>query len=189
MIRLLVVIAVVVINISLAADISGKWTGTMETNGRRVPIYLTLKQNDDGVSGTVVTGADTRQAPIQKAELRGDELSLEVHDNVDRLVNFRLKLADMTMTGEASVQGQVSKVSMSRPVGGAAISLGGFGQTAREGVFRVGGGVSAPTLVYKVEPDYTEEARAAKLQGTVVLTVEIDPTGTATNIRAQRVHS
>lgn len=182
MIRLLVVIALVAINTLLGADVSGNWTGTMETNGRKVPIYLTVKQNDDGVSGTVVTGSDAKQVPIQKAELRGDELAFEVHDNVDRLVNFRLKVSDMTMTGEANVQGQVSKVSLSHPVRDVANSL----QTAREGVLRVGGGVSAPTLVYKVEPDYTEEARAAKLQGIVVLTVEIDPTGTATNIRVLR---
>ena len=158
------VIALVAINTLLGADVSGNWTGTMETNGRRVPIYLTLKQNDDGVSGTVVTGSDTRQVPIQKAEFRGDELAFEVHDNLDRLVSFRLKLSDTKRTGEANVQGQVSKVSLSHPVGDAAISL----QTVREGAFRVSGGVSAPTLVHKVEPDYTEEARAAKLQGTVV---------------------
>jgi TonB family protein len=62
----------------------------------------------------------------------------------------------------------------------------GPGQSAQEGVFRVGNGVSVPILVYKVDPDYTEEARAAKLEGTVVLYVEVDVTGTATNIKVQR---
>ena len=56
---------------------------------------------------------------------------------------------------------------------------GGFGG----GVFRVGGGVTAPALLYKVEPEYSEEARKAKYQGTVVLYVEVDPSGKATNIR------
>ena len=37
------------------------------------------------------------------------------------------------------------------------------------GVFRVGGGVSAPSIVYRVEPTYSEEARKAKYQGVVVL--------------------
>ena len=46
--------------------------------------------------------------------------------------------------------------------------------------------MSAPVLIHKVEPDYTEEARKAKYQGTVLLYVEIDPNGTATNIRVQR---
>ena len=51
------------------------------------------------------------------------------------------------------------------------------------GVFRVGGGVTAPALVYKVEPEYSEEARKAKYQGTVVLYVEVDPSGKARNLR------
>src|SRR5205807_1308741 len=49
------------------------------------------------------------------------------------------------------------------------------------GVFKVGGGVSAPALLYKVEPEYSEEARKAKYQGTVILYVEVDPTGKAVN--------
>jgi len=59
---------------------------------------------------------------------------------------------------------------------------GGFGG----GVFRVGGGVTAPTLLSKVEPEYSEEARKAKYQGTVVLYIEVTPDGKAGNIRVQR---
>ena len=51
---------------------------------------------------------------------------------------------------------------------------------------RVGGGVKAPSLLYKVEPAYTEEARAAKIQGTVLVYVEVDPQGKAENIRVLR---
>jgi TonB family protein len=54
------------------------------------------------------------------------------------------------------------------------------------GVFRAGGGVTNPTLLYKVEPEYSEEARKAKYQGTVVLYVEVDPTGQPRNIRVLR---
>jgi TonB family protein len=51
------------------------------------------------------------------------------------------------------------------------------------GVFRVGGGVSAPVLLSKTEPEYSEEARKAKHQGTVMLYVQIDPSGHATHIQ------
>src|SRR6516225_3454211 len=59
---------------------------------------------------------------------------------------------------------------------------GGFGG----GVFKVGGGVTAPALLYKVEPEYSEEARKAKYQGTVVLYVEVSPDGHAVNPRVVR---
>jgi len=52
--------------------------------------------------------------------------------------------------------------------------------------FRVGGGVSAPVVVSKKDPEYTEVARAAKYQGTVLLGVEIGPDGLARNIRVIR---
>lgn len=54
------------------------------------------------------------------------------------------------------------------------------------GVFRVGGGVTSPQLLFKVEPEYSEEARKAKYQGTVVLYVEVDPSGKAKNLRVVR---
>jgi TonB family protein len=62
----------------------------------------------------------------------------------------------------------------------------GGGRMAPEGVYRVGGGVSAPTLVYKVEPQYSEAARKARYQGTVLLHVEVDPSGKPTNIKVLR---
>ncbi|HKW99882.1 MAG TPA: energy transducer TonB [Bryobacteraceae bacterium] len=54
------------------------------------------------------------------------------------------------------------------------------------GVFRVGGGVSAPVVLYKVDPEYSEEARKAKYSGTVVLQLVVDSTGRARDIRVVR---
>ena len=44
----------------------------------------------------------------------------------------------------------------------------------------------APTLIYKVEPEYTEEARAAHYQGTVLLYTRITPDGRPTELRVLR---
>jgi TonB family protein len=49
----------------------------------------------------------------------------------------------------------------------------------REGVFHVGKGVTPPVPVKRGEPDYTDEARLAKLQGTVVLRLVIGIDGRA----------
>jgi len=54
------------------------------------------------------------------------------------------------------------------------------------GVYRVGGGVTAPIVLSKKDPEYSEEARKAKYQGTVLLAIEVSPNGTASNIKVMR---
>lgn len=51
------------------------------------------------------------------------------------------------------------------------------------GIFHVGGGVSAPRVVYQVDPEFSEEARKAKFQGTCTLMLVVDASGRPTNIR------
>jgi hypothetical protein len=51
------------------------------------------------------------------------------------------------------------------------------------GVFRVGGGVSQPAVIYKVDPEYSEEARTAKYSGTVQLQFVVDVDGKAKSIK------
>ena len=70
-------------------------------------------------------------------------------------------------------------------LGPSATTSAGSEQT-RPGTFRVGNGVTAPALTYKVEPEYSEEARNAHLQGVVVLYVEVDEEGKAINPRVVR---
>ena len=59
---------------------------------------------------------------------------------------------------------------------------GGYGG----GAYRVGGGVSAPKVVYDPDPEYSEEARKAKYQGTVVLWLVVAPDGKPQQIKVQR---
>jgi len=63
---------------------------------------------------------------------------------------------------------------------------GGFGPGSGGGVgggvFRVGGGVSQPAVIFKVDPEYSEEARKAKYSGTVMLAVVVDVEGHARDI-------
>jgi TonB family protein len=56
---------------------------------------------------------------------------------------------------------------------------GGFGG----GAYSVGGNVSPPVPIYKPEPPYSEEARKAKYQGTVVLYIIVDAQGNVTDAR------
>jgi len=67
---------------------------------------------------------------------------------------------------------------------------GGYGPGEGGGVgggsYRVGGGVSAPSVLYKVDPEYSEEARKAKYSGTVLIQLIVDPDGKARNIKVVR---
>jgi periplasmic protein TonB len=54
------------------------------------------------------------------------------------------------------------------------------------GVYRVGGGISAPTAISAPDPDYTEEARRAKKQGTCVLWLIVDSAGHPRDIKVVR---
>src|SRR4051812_25432081 len=60
---------------------------------------------------------------------------------------------------------------------------GGYGG----GVFRPGvGGVTAPRAIYKPDPEYSEEARKAKYQGTVVLGLIVDAAGRPRGLKVER---
>jgi TonB family protein len=52
--------------------------------------------------------------------------------------------------------------------------------------FRVGGGVTAPALVAKVEPQYPQDALNARVEGTVVLAVVVGADGVARDLRVIR---
>ena len=62
----------------------------------------------------------------------------------------------------------------------------GSGANFGGGLFHVGNGVSAPVAIYSPDPDYSEEARKAKFQGTVVLTVTVGTDGRVHNPRVAR---
>jgi TonB family protein len=55
-----------------------------------------------------------------------------------------------------------------------------FGQQ----IYRVGNGVTAPELVSKVDPQYSEEARLANINGTVRISLVVGEDGEARNVHA-----
>jgi TonB family protein len=62
----------------------------------------------------------------------------------------------------------------------------GRGGNMGGGAYKIGGGVSQPTVLFKVEPEYSEEARKAKFQGTVVLFVVVDEHGNPRDLKVIR---
>jgi TonB family protein len=69
---------------------------------------------------------------------------------------------------------------------GGGLGAGEGGGGIGGGVYKVGGGVSAPVVVSKVDPEYSEEARKAKYSGSVLLSIVVDTEGRARDIHVSR---
>jgi len=82
-------------------------------------------------------------------------------------------------------QGRTDDAAAQDQAAGAAAAPSAKPATA-DGIYRVGNGTSAPVMLHKTEPGYSEEARVAQYQGTVVLYVEIGTDGMAHNIQVLR---
>ncbi len=87
-----------------------------------------------------------------------------------------------TGSGGGIGSGSGGGVGVGHGPGVGAGSGGGIGG----GVYRVGGGISAPTAISAPDPDYTEDARRAKKQGTCVLWLIVDSAGHPRDIRVAR---
>jgi len=70
---------------------------------------------------------------------------------------------------------------------GSGTGLGpGSGGNYGGGVKHIGGGVSAPVVIYQVEPEFSEEARKAKAAGNVLVNLWVDEQGRPQHVRVLR---
>src|SRR5579864_83216 len=87
-----------------------------------------------------------------------------------------------TGSGAGIGSGSGGGIGAGHGAGVGAGSGGGIGG----GVYHVGGGISAPKAISAPDPEYTEEARRAKAQGTCVLWLIVDSSGHPRDIRVAR---
>ena len=62
----------------------------------------------------------------------------------------------------------------------------GSGGNTGGGTYSIGGDVSAPRLIYQVDPEFSEEARKAKFQGEVLVALVVDASGRPTQVHVIR---
>jgi TonB family protein len=58
--------------------------------------------------------------------------------------------------------------------------------SAGQAIRHIGGGVSAPALTHQVPPEYTPEAKLAKIQGTVLVNLIVDESGAPEHVHVLR---
>ena len=62
----------------------------------------------------------------------------------------------------------------------------GSGGNTGGGVYHIGGGVRPPSVIYSVDPEFSEEARKAKFSGNVLVDLIVDENGLPSHVRVAR---
>ncbi|HWA95936.1 MAG TPA: TonB family protein [Terracidiphilus sp.] len=136
--------------------------------------------------------------PPQVAVL--DKPKLAVEPSID--VQKDLKLPDnMSMPNIGVTNSPNVKLASNGPGSGAGMGSGsggglgsgtgnglgpGQGGNTGGGLYRVGGGISAPSVLYAPEAEFSDEARRAKYQGVCLIAVIVDAHGNPVNPRVIR---
>jgi rhodanese-related sulfurtransferase len=97
-----------------AADLTGKWSGTIEIkdgqDSRRVTAFLILKQDGNKLTGSA-GGSENVQHPIPNGTVNGNNVSFQVDDG-ETTYSVELKIDGEQLTGEVS-HGDGPKMKMS----------------------------------------------------------------------------
>lgn len=100
--------------VSSAADLTGKWTGTLELKGDAgelisVPVTADLQHNGRELRGTLSSGS--RQGSIQNAKFEGDRIVFEVADpESDAPAKFNVTAKDDSIKGDVVRQSSGGEV-------------------------------------------------------------------------------
>jgi len=111
--------------------------------------------------------------------VRNDHPKLAVEPSIVAAPNVKIANVNMPNLG-------VPTAPVAGPASNGIGSNAGIGSGSGGGVYRVGGGVSPPRILYNPDPEYTEEARKAKYQGVVVLWLIVGQDGRTKDIRISR---
>lgn len=75
MTRVLVLLALAVV-VVFAADVTGSWTGTIDSEFGTFPVAAKLKADGNSITGTV--SSESGDLKIEKGEMNGDNISFQV---------------------------------------------------------------------------------------------------------------
>ncbi len=137
-------------------------------------------------------GNPPKFAPEQLSppRVKVDQARLAVDPTVDVDPNLKMAHTDMPNFGMPNSPSVGTSMGNGRGNGlgsgnGAGVGAGTGGGTGG-GVRTIGGGVSAPQVLFQPEAQFSEEARKAKVSGNVLVYLQVDPTGKPTHIRVIR---
>jgi protein TonB len=119
--------------------------------------------------------------PIQEPKIRMPAPTIEVQTDLKMANNNmpNLGMPSSPLNGVSMGDGRGSGLGAGTGSGLGPGSAGNYGG----GVKQIGGGVSAPTLIFSPDPEFSEEARKAKFMGIVTVNLIVDEKGMPQNVR------
>ena len=119
-----------------------------------------------------------------------DEPKIHVPVTVDVDPNLKMAKTDLSNLGMPNAPAVGMSLGSGRGTGiGAGNGSGigpGTGGNMGGGLRRIGGGVSAPLVLFAPEPEFSEEARKAKAAGNVLVYLQVDAQGRPTHVHVLR---
>lgn len=137
--------------------------------------------------GTPPKFADTQIVPPKAPPLQEPKIKIQPTIEVQKDVKMAASLpqvgvASSPLVGMSMGNGQGTGLGSGN---GSGLGPGSGGNTGG-GPRRIGGGVSAPVLIYSVEPEFSEEARKAKVAGNVLVNLYVDTNGNPSHVHVIR---
>ena len=147
--------------------------------------FLKAQANDPANAGLAMMWLATvrdKQGNFDEAEaLFRSAIAVEDPNSIDAAITLSRFAQFLTTAGRADVAAAFLDRAKQAYMANVAP-----GNTASAVVFKIGGGIAPPRVLSKVEPEYSEEARLAGLQGTVVLSMVVGDDGSAQNLVVTR---
>jgi periplasmic protein TonB len=131
--------------------------------------------------------ADQQIVPPNKPPLIEPKIKIEPTVEVQKDVKMATNLPNFGVPNSPLVGMSMGNGSGTGLGSGNGSGIGpGSGGNIGGGPRRIGGGVSAPVLIYSVEPEFSEEARKAKVAGNVLVNLWVDTNGNPSHVHVIR---
>jgi periplasmic protein TonB len=137
--------------------------------------------------GTPPKFADTQLVPPKAPPLVEPKIHIEPTIEVQKDVKMASSIPQIGIASSPLVGMSMGNGSGTGLGSGNGSGLGpGSGGNTGGGPKRIGGGVSAPVLIFSVEPEFSEEARKAKVAGNVLVNLWVDVNGNPSHVHVIR---
>ena len=137
--------------------------------------------------GTPPKAADTQIVPPSKPPLVEPKIKIDPTLEMQKDIKMATSIPQIGVANSPLVGMSMGNGSGTGLGSGNGSGLGpGSGGNTGGGPKRIGGGVSAPVLIFSVEPEFSEEARKAKVAGNVLVNLWVDTNGNPSHVHVIR---